>query len=377
MNPLARLHDCGQSFWLDQMRRSLVTSGRLAQMVADDGLGGMTSNPTIFQKAMTADPEYQDDIHRMVEAGLGPMDVMLELMITDIQMAADVLRPVHDRTGGQDGFISLEVPPGLASDTAGTVSAARDFWKRVDRPNLMIKVPATREGLPAIEQLLYEGLNVNITLMFNQRHYESVATAYITALERRVNEGLPVDRVASVASFFVSRVDTAVDRELDRRGESAAAADAEPLRALRGTAAVANARVTYERFTQLFEGAPSERIRSKGARVQRPLWASTGTKDPAYSDIKYVTELIGPHTVNTMPDATADAFRDHGTPVSVLGPDASSARELVAALGRSGIDLEAVGEQLQADGVKLFTESFDALLAAIAERHQAVSAGAR
>jgi transaldolase/glucose-6-phosphate isomerase len=376
MNPLKQLLEQGQSFWFDQMRRSLVTTGELARMVREDGLRGMTSNPTIFDKAIGDAKEYDEQIEELVASGLSAPHVMTELMLTDIQMAADVLRPVFDSAGGHDGFISLEVPPALAGDTQATIEAARDLHARAARPNVMIKVPATEQGLPAIEQLLYEGLNINITLMFSMRHYEAVAQAFVRALQRRLAERKPIDHIASVASFFVSRVDTLVDRMLDERAQNAPTpTERERLLALRGRAAVANAKLAYERFLEIFHAfdGPFAALQSAGARRQRPLWASTGTKNPAYSDVLYIEELIGPETVSTMPDQTIAAFRDHGEVAETINLGLDQAHQLVAELSMVGIDLDQVGEQLQQEGVAAFEKSFDDLLDTIEKKVEAVA----
>jgi transaldolase len=293
MNSLQMLASHGQSFWMDEMSRGLITSGRLARLVREDGLRGMTSNPTIFARAINSGDDYEGQLRELVGSGTSAEDATLELMLTDIRLAADELREVHEGAGGHDGFISIEVPAEVAADTHATIDWGRSLNRQVGRPNVMIKVPATAAGIPAIEQLLYEGINVNITLMFSLRHYEEVASAFLSGLGRRNQEGLGVDGIASVASFFVSRVDTLVDGMLDERQSKASGSESQRLASLRGRAAVANAKVAYSRFLELFRGEPFGRLRSAAARPQRPLWASLGTKDPSYSDVKYVEALIG------------------------------------------------------------------------------------
>ena len=302
INPRLRaLTEAGVSVWLDQIRRSLVEGGELARMVAEESLRGVTANPSIFEKAILGSKDYDDELERVAREELEPQDIYERLAIRDVQEGADVLAQVHRESHGRDGFVSLEVAPELAHETEGTLDQVRSYWQRLDRPNVMIKIPGTPEGVPAIEQAIYEGINVNVTLLFAVAAYEQVAEAYIRGLERRMEEGKSVD-VRSVASFFVSRVDTSVDRRLDQMGRED----------LAGTAAVANARAAYLRFKDIFAGERWQRLEEAGAAVQRPLWASTGTKNPAYLDTKYVDELIAPHTVNTMPLQTMMAVGDHG-----------------------------------------------------------------
>jgi transaldolase len=364
----------GQSFWMDEMSRSLITSGRLARLVMEDGLRGMTSNPTIFARAISSADDYERQLRELVGSGSSAEDAAVELMLTDIRLAADELREVHDEAGGHDGFISIEVPAEVAADTRATIDWGRRLNREVARPNVMIKVPATAAGIPAIEQLLYEGIHVNITLMFSLRHYEQVASAFLSGLGRRNQEGLGVDSIASVASFFVSRVDTLVDRMLDERQSQASGNDSRRMASLRGRAAVVNAKVAYSRFLEVFYGEPFGRLRYAGARPQRPLWASLGTKDPAYSDVKYVEALIGQDTVSTMPEATADAFRDHGRVAETLTEDLDAARSAVADLAGFGIDLGEVGDRLQEQGVRLFTESHHTMAQTVKERHDQLAA---
>jgi transaldolase len=371
-NPLRQLEHFGQSIWLDYIQRHLLFSPEFRQLIEEDGLKGMTSNPTIFEKAIAGSSDYDDQLAELVRLQKNVDEIYEALTTDDIKRAADALRPLYDATGGGHGFVSYEVSPRLANDTDGTLAAARRYFELIDRPNLMVKVPATPAGLPAIEQLISEGHNINITLMFSVKHYEAVAEAYIRGLERRAQAGLPLARVASVASVFVSRVETLADKRLE---DKLKARPDEAFAALRGTAAVANAKLIYQRFKEIFDSDRFKRLQAKGARVQRPLWASTGTKNPAYSDIKYVQELIGPDTVNTMPPSTMDAFRDHGQPRATLEQGLSEAVETVRRFNEAGIDLNAIGEELQQEGVELFDKSFADLLATIQSRRAALMAG--
>lgn len=365
-NPLAALAAAGQSPWIDQLRREWITDGTLARWIAEDDLRGLTSNPAIFQSAVAESDAYDAQIARLAAGGLPPAAIYDALTLDDIRAACDVFRPVWDRTGGLDGYISHEVAPALADDTNGTIAEAHRLWAAVDRPNVMIKIPATPAGIPAIRRCLIDGINVNITLMFSLCHYDAVADAYLDALELREHEGLPIDGIASVASFFVSRVDTWVDALLDRlAGEGVAVAEAA---ALRGQAATANAKRAYRRFQQTFQSTRFERMARRGARPQRVLWASTSTKDPAYDDLKYVTPLIGPDTVNTLPLATYEAFRDHGRVARTLDDDVAAADACVARLCALGIDLESVGESLSREGVAKFVAAQDAVIAGVAAK---------
>jgi transaldolase/glucose-6-phosphate isomerase len=357
VNPLHEVEKQGQAIWLDYIRRNLLTSGELKRLVEEDGLSGVTSNPTIFEKAITGSTDY-DAALRTLLAGPAKLDsraLFEALAIEDIRNALDVLRPVYDRTGGADGFVSLEVSPTLARDTQGTIQEARRLWKAVGRPNLFVKVPATSEGIPAIETLISEGININITLMFSMEHYENVAQAYIRGLQRCATP----QRVSSVASFFVSRVDNLADPALEKIGTPEALA-------LRGKIAIANSKKVYQRFREIFHGEAFAALRKKGARVQRVLWASTSTKNPAYPDVLYVEELIGPETVNTVPPATLDAFRDHG---KVRGATISEGLDVALGeldrLKKVGVDLDAITEKLQVDGVASFAASFEQLMAAL------------
>jgi len=364
MNPLKELAGQGQSIWLDYIRRNLIRSGELKRMVEEDGIRGVTSNPTIFEKAIAGSTDYDEALGAMLARDAkAPVEQLYEpLAIEDIQMAADVLRPVYDASHGDDGYVSLEVSPHLAHDTQRSISEAKRLRAVVDRPNLMVKVPATPAGIPAIEQLIADGLNINVTLMFSMADYEAVARAYLTGLERCAEPS----KVASVASFFVSRVDTMVDKELEKNGSPEASA-------LLGKIAIANSKVVYRRFMEIFRGEGFASLRQRGARVQRPLWASTGTKNPAYSDVLYVENLIGPETVNTLPPDTINAFRDHGKiSGAVVQQGFAEADAALAALAKLGIDLGAITAKLQQDGVAAFAASFDQLMAALEKKRQAM-----
>ena len=363
LNPrLLALTEAGVSAWLDQIRRSMVEGGELARMVAVESLRGVTSNPAIFEKAILGSNDYDEDLRTLAREKLDSQAIYERIAIRDVQLAADVMAEVHRSSGGRDGFVSLEVAPELAHDSEGTIEQVRSFWQRVDRANVMIKIPGTPEGVPAIEQALYEGINVNVTLLFAVGAYERVAEAYLSALERRHNEGLSLD-VNSVASFFVSRVDTLIDRRLEQLGRTD----------LAGKAALANARAAYLRFQELFSGGRWEGLRDAGAVPQRPLWASTGTKNPHYPDTMYVDGLVGAHTVNTMPLPTLLAFADHG---SVTGPTAEQdPSDDLSALAEAGIDLDQVTDELLTDGVVQFEQAMTRLLAGIEERRAAVVTG--
>jgi|HubBroStandDraft_6_1064221.scaffolds.fasta_scaffold14834_2 transaldolase/glucose-6-phosphate isomerase len=363
LNPrLLAITDAGVSVWLDQIRRSMVEGGELARMVAVESLRGVTSNPSIFEKAILGSTDYDDDLRTLARENLDSVAIYEHIAIRDVQLAADVLAGVFRDARGRDGFVSLEVAPELAHNTEGTLEQVRSFWKRVDRANVMIKIPGTPEGVPAIEEALYDGINVNVTLLFSLAAYEDVVEAYLRALERRHAEGLEL-AVNSVASFFVSRVDTAVDRQLEQLGRND----------LAGTAALANARAAYRRFQELFSGPRWDALIAAGGAVQRPLWASTGTKNPHYSDTMYVDGLVAPHTVNTMPLATLLAFADHGVVSGLTGEEDPSAD--LAALADAGVDLSAVTDDLLVDGVNQFEEAMTRLLAGIEERRAAVVTG--
>jgi len=359
---LVKLTQAGTSVWLDQIRRTLITGGELQRLVEEESLRGVTANPSIFEKAILGSDDYDDQLEELARQDLEAQEIYDRIAQRDVQMACDVLADVHREAHGNDGFVSLEVAPEIAHDTERTLDMARVYWKAVKRPNLMIKIPGTPEGVPAIEQAIYEGINVNVTLLFAVEAYERVADAYLRGLERRQTEGLPLD-VHSVASFFVSRVDTNVDKKLEALDRMD----------LAGTAAVANARAAYRRFKEIFDGPRWEGLHHSGAHVQRPLWASTGTKNPNYSDVKYVEELVGAHTVNTMPLDTLMAFGDHG---KVSGPTAEEdPTEQLEALAEAGIDMQQVTDELLVDGVKQFEDAMNRLLAGIDEERTAVITG--
>jgi transaldolase / glucose-6-phosphate isomerase len=377
MNLVKELENHGQSVWLDFLARGFVVKGELKKLIDIDGVKGVTSNPSIFEKAIGSSDEYDGSIDSALKKGDRPVaDLFEHLAVEDIQHAADVLRPVYDRLNGHDGFVSLEVSPYLAMDTRGTIAEARRLWKDVHRRNLMVKVPATAEGLPAIEQLTGEGLSINITLLFSQKVYIEVAQAYLAGLEKYVADGGDPSHVASVASFFVSRIDTAVDKQLDEKiARANDPNEKERLAALKGKVAIANAKLAYQEYKRLFSGARWEKLEAKGARPQRLLWASTGTKNKDYSDVLYVDELIGPNTINTMPPATLEAFRDHGKLRDSLEEDIEEAQHVLAELERSGISLDAVTAELIKDGVRLFADSADKLYGAVAQKRATVLGG--
>jgi transaldolase/glucose-6-phosphate isomerase len=364
-NPLLQLRDAGQSVWLDFLRRTMVQGGTLGQLRDDDGLAGVTSNPSIFAKAIGGSTDYDGVIDEIADTGtVDALGLFYDLALVDIQLAADVLRPVYDATKGHDGFVSFELEPRLARDTDGSVEAARRLWERIDRPNVMIKVPGTPEGMPVITELIEAGINVNVTLLFSLEQYAEVAASYLAGLESRLANGRPLEGVAGVASFFVSRVDTAVDAKLPEGSP------------LRGTAAVANAKLAYARFREIFSGDRWQRLLDAGAQVQRPLWASTSVKDPAYPDTKYVAGLAGPDTVNTMPAATMDAFRDHGVvDAGAVTKDVDGARASVRALAAQGVDLRAVTDRLLLEGLASFEKDFDGLISALDAKLNEVRAG--
>jgi transaldolase/glucose-6-phosphate isomerase len=366
-NPLQDLLNYGQSMWLDYIRRDLFTSGKLKQMIAADGLRGMTSNPAIFEKAIADSSLYDDMLKQLASRkDLDATGKFEQIAIRDIQDAADTLRGVYDETNYRDGYVSLEVSPYLARKTKETIDEARRLWKTVNRPNVMIKVPGTAEGLPAIRTLIGEGLNINITLLFAQEVYEQVAEAYIAGLEEVAARGGNLKKMASVASFFISRIDTLVDSLLnDKLKKTSDAHQQELFKSLLGKVAIANGKLTYQRYQRIFSGSRWQALAAKGAQTQRVLWASTSTKNPAYRDVIYVEELIGPDTVNTMPPATIDAFRDHGKPRNSLLEDVAGAKTVMDDLARAGISIKEVTDKLTDDGVKLFAEAFDKLLAAV------------
>ncbi len=370
MNPLKALQDHGQAVWLDFLSRGFIAKGGLKKLVEADGLRGVTSNPSIFEQAIARSDEYDEDIARMLRAhDRSAGEIFEQLAVEDIRQATDVLRPVYEATQGADGFVSIEVSPYLAADTQATIAEAKRLWSEVDRKNLMIKVPATPQGLPAIHDLIADGINVNITLLFAQQVYERVVEAYLSGLEALAANGGDVARIASVASFFVSRIDTAVDKLLDEHIARANDPDEKArLNALKGRIAIANAKLAYQRYLRLFAGGRWQALAAHGAKPQRLLWASTGTKNKVYSDVLYVEELIGPDTVNTMPVATLDVFREHGKLRDSLTEDAAGAQQLLGELSRAGISLDHVTDKLVEDGVRLFADAADKLLAAVAKK---------
>ena len=368
-NPVANLRQYGQSVWLDFLRRRLIDTGELGRLIAEDGLAGVTSNPAIFQKAIEGNDDYAAPIAEIAkDRALSPRQVFEKLAVADVRAAADVLAPVYRETGGADGFVSLEVAPDVAHDAHASIEEGRRLWHAVDRPNIMIKVPATAEGLPAIGTLLGEGINVNITLLFARSVYERVVETYLTALEKRLRAGERIEHVASVASFFVSRIDTAVDARITRALEGLTGIARDQLAGLAGQVAIANAKLAYQSYLRLFSGPRWEVLRAAGARPQRLLWASTGTKDPRYSDVLYVEGLIGSNTVNTMPPETLAAYRDHGHPHATLEAGVDDARRVLEQLERAGISLDQVTDELLIEGVQKFVDPYTKLLAAVERR---------
>jgi transaldolase len=363
-NPIARLIDHGQSPWYDNLRRQIIDSGELARMVAEDGIRGVTSNPTIFEKAVAAGEEYDARVAELARQGVATEDIGWDLVTADVAAACEVLRPVHDRTGGSDGFVSIEVSPDLAADTEGTIAQVRHLHQLLARRNLMVKIPATAEGVPAIEEMIAEGRNVNVTLTFSLARYGEVIEAYLKGLERLAEVVGDLSGVNSVASFFVSRVDTEADRRLPE-GHS-----------LRGKVAVANAKLAYRLFKERFSGQRWDRLAAMGARRQRPLWASTSTKNPAYSDTLYVDELVGRDTVNTLAPATMDALRDHGDPQpDTIERDLEGAEAVIAALAEAGVDYDDLTDTLEREGVDAFARSYQDFLAALDKRREQLASG--
>ncbi|MBA3785565.1 MAG: transaldolase [Acidobacteria bacterium] len=364
-NPLKQLAEYGQSPWLDYIRRDLFTTGELKRLIEEDGLKGMTSNPAIFEKAIGSE-HYKDSIAKLaLEKKLNAVSIYEKIAIEDIQTAADALRGVYETTKMRDGYVSLEVSPALADDSAGTLEEARRLWKTVNRPNLMVKVPATNVGFDVIKQLISEGININITLLFAQESYRKVAEAFVAGLEKRAAENKELSNVASVASFFVSRIDSLIDSNIEEKLKTANGEDKELLESLRGKVAIANAKMAYQIYEEIFSGERWEKLSAKGAQTQRVLWASTGTKNEKYSDVLYIEELIGKDTVNTIPPATWDAFREHGKLRESLTENVEDARETLANLEKAGISLDAATDKLLIDAVRLFVEPFDKMIAAV------------
>jgi transaldolase len=365
-NPLRDLEALGQSVWLDDIDRGQLRSGLFARLIEEDGLRGATGNPTIFEHAIDHDTAYDEQMRQLIGQGKDAQAIYETLAMTDVRQVADLLRPVYDRTDAQDGFVSIEVSPYLAHDTEGTLAEVRRFWDSIDRPNLMVKIPATPAGIPAIRRSIASGININITLIFSIDNYRQVAEAYFGALEERRAKGQDISRIASVASFFISRVDVLVDKLLeDKIGAAGASAQQQELKGLEGKAAIANARLAYQEFKRLFSGPRFADLRQRGARVQRPLWASTSTKNPAYRDVLYVEELIGPDTVNTMPLATIGSFHDHGRVRLSIEDQLPEANAQLAALEQAGIRYDQLTLQLQEQGVQKFTDSFHTLFQCI------------
>ena len=358
MNPLKQLQTFGQSVWLDFIRRSILEDGTLAAMINADGISGVTSNPSIFEQAIAQSDDYTEAIRNLAQAGKSAQEIYDTLTVEDVRRAADIFFTTYENTRGRDGFVSLEVDPRLAYDTEGTLADARRLWAALDHPNVMIKVPATRPGLPAIQALLTEGVNVNVTLLFSVERYRAVAEAYIAALEDRAARGLPLENIASVASFFVSRIDTLLDALLDQ-------SPTERAQALKGQIAVASAKAAYAVYQEVFQSERFRALQALGARPQRLLWASTSTKNPAYSDVKYIEALIGPETVTTIPLKTLKAYRDHGRPAERLTQGIAEAQTMLASLAELQIDLEAAMQQLEDEGVKKFIAAFEQLMAAL------------
>lgn len=369
-NPLLELQKQGQSVWLDYIRRDLITSGELKRLIDEDGLRGITSNPSIFEKAIAGSADYADFLDQLRAQGLSSGDMYERIAVRDIQDSADLLLPVYKATNKRDGYVSLEVSPTLARDTKATIEEARRLWKTVARPNIMIKVPGTPEGVPAVRQLISEGININITLLFAQEAYVKVAEAYVDGLELAQKAGKDISGIASVASFFVSRIDSLVDSMIDERLKTATPPqqDQELLRSLHGKVAIANAKQAYRYYQKMIETPRWKALAAKGAQVQRLLWASTSTKNPKYRDVLYIEELIGPDTVNTIPPATIDAFRDHGAVRRTLDADVAAADATMSNLEKAGISMQKVTDKLLEDAIKLFADAFEKLLAAVEQK---------
>ena len=372
-NPLLQLKALGQSVWYDNIDRSQLVSGQFKRLLDEDGICGVTANPTIFEKSISSGHAYDEQINQLIREGKSTNEIYEALIIQDIRTVADILRPIYDSANRQDGLVSLEVSPDLAHDTEGTLSEVRRFWKMVDRPNLMIKIPGTPEGIPAVLEALTEGINVNITLIFSISTYRQVAEAFISALEARRTAGEDISHMASVASFFVSRVDTLVDKLLEDKVKATSnTTEQQHLKSLEGKAAIANARLVYQDFKKIFNTPRFAALKQAGAYVQRPLWASTSTKNPAYRDVLYAEELIGPDTVDTMPLETIENFRDHGRVRLSIEDNLEEAHQVFDALEKIGIHYDQVTKQLQDEGVQKFADSFHTLFEGIAEKRKAI-----
>ncbi|MBW4054694.1 MAG: transaldolase [Proteobacteria bacterium] len=363
-NPLLKLESFGQSIWLDFISRGMLDSGDLLHLINEDGVTGVTSNPSIFEKAIAESSDYDDTIRSLAREGKNAAEIYEELVVEDIRRTADLFRPLYDRMKGRDGFVSLEVSPRLARDSAGTLREARHLWMRVDRPNLLIKVPGTQEGLTVIRQLISEGINVNVTLLFGLPRYQEVAEAYVSGLEMRAATGLPLDCISSVASFFLSRIDVLVDQLLDEKLKEGGRHENNVF-LLHGKVAIASARAAYQLYKEIHTSERFRKLAAGGARPQRVLWASTSTKNPTESDVKYVEALIGPETINTIPLETLNAYRDHGNPALRLEDDLEETEQVLQHLAETGIDLDAVTSQLENEGIEKFVKPFDKLILAL------------
>jgi transaldolase len=373
-NPLVKLGTFGQSIWLDYIRRKMIDSGELKKFIDEDGLKGVTSNPSIFEKAIAGSDDYDADIRKQAQAGKSIEEIYETLTVEDVGQGADVFRPVYDRLDGKDGFVSLEVNPHLAHDTQGSIAEARRLWQALNRPNVFIKIPATKAGLPAIQQLISEGINVNVTLLFGLPRYKEVAEAYIAGMESRAGKGQPLNRVASVASFFLSRIDVLLDPKLEKLA-AAGGPKATGAKELQGQIAIASAKIAYTIYQEIYGSERFKKLAAQGARPQRLLWASTSTKNPAYPDVKYVEPLIGPETVNTLPLETLEAYRDHGNPASRLTEEVERAASYLQRLPEMGIDLNQATQQLEDEGVEKFNKPFDSLMCTLEGKRQAAGGG--
>jgi len=372
-NALTGLQACGQSVWLDNISKAILDSGELKRLIDEDGLRGVTSNPTIFEKAINGSQDYDATLRQLARTGHTVDEIYEALVVDDIRRAADLFRPLFRSSNGVDGYVSLEVSPKLADETQRTLEEARRLWAKVDRENAMIKVPATSAGIPAIEKLISEGINVNVTLMFSMDHYVRVAEAYVKGLQTRAKNGQPL-AVASVASFFVSRVDSLIDKQLEEQlARTTDGMKKQEIESLLGKTAIANSRLVYQKFKEIFGRGAFLELKEKGALVQRPLWASTSTKNPKYRDVLYAEELIGPDTVDTMPPATIDAFRDHGQVRASLEEGLQEAKDVFRRLANFGVDMKAATDKLQVDGVKLFADSFDTLMKSLASKRESLA----